>query len=378
MSQNRWLHSRKRPSSETRAIPTAAFSKMARKRTSPSRPGSMACCIKHLRSLNGVTFYVSSNSKTRSCGFGAPDFGNRIDSFLLRLVIGAGQHFADEPDRDELNSTNDEQNSRQEQRSVFLHHVYIENEFANQKEDCGYSSCTCAQQSPSPKELKRPRGVIEQKFDADQIQQHCDRARQSVIRFTAAAREVLDRNFRDRRTRPAGECRNKPMQLSVELQLFDHLATISLECRPEVMQLQTTQFRHQPICDAAGKSSRDPSILPLITPAADNVVAFAEFRDECRDLGGIVLEIAVHRNDDFTAREVEPSLQSGSLSKVLAQTDNGDARVRIGNFRKNLGCLIAASIVHENDFIITVEFRHRCHDAGIQRTDVVFLVIKRN
>ena len=136
--------------------------------------------------------------------------------------------------------------------------------------------------------------------------------------FAAPPRQILDGNLRDGRTGPACKCWNKAVQFTIQLQVLHHLTPVRFESGSEIMQLQTAEFCHQPIRDMAGQAAREPAILPLKTPTADDVISLAQFGNERRDFGRIVLEIAVHRNNDFSLSEIEPRLKPGRLPKVFA------------------------------------------------------------
>src|SRR4051794_3454205 len=86
------------------------------------------------------------------------------------------------------------------------------------------------------------------------------------------------------------------------------------------------QARH-----AAGREVEDlreeaapPWILALRLPAGDEVEAFLELGKEARDLGGIVLEIAVDRDHDLAASLEEAGLEGRRLAEVAAQADDAD------------------------------------------------------
>src|ERR1022692_79252 len=62
------------------------------------------------------------------------------------------------------------------------------------------------------------------------------------------------------------------------------------------------EMARSPIRDAAGQPAGQPPVPPLGTPSADNVITFLQFRNEGRDLLRIVLQIAIHGDDDLAAR----------------------------------------------------------------------------
>src|SRR5262249_34284557 len=131
----------------------------------------------------------------------------------------------------------------------------------------------------------------------------------------------------------AGERWNEAMQLAVELNFAQNLAAIGFEGSAEVVELDAAKFGHQPICCAARNLAHEPVVAAGIAPAADEVVAFFDFFEEFWNLFGIMLQIAVHRNDDFTAREIETGFERGCLAKVTAEADEIHAAVVFVNVR---------------------------------------------
>ena len=108
------------------------------------------------------------------------------------------------------------------------------------------------------------------------------------------------------------------MQFAVELQVFDSFAAVGLERRPKIMQVQAAKAGHEPIRSATRKLPCQPGIVPFEPPAANDVITLADLRDECRDFGGIVLKVSVHRNDDFALGEIEAGFQARSLSEIFS------------------------------------------------------------
>src|SRR5204863_8075805 len=110
----------------------------------------------------------------------------------------------------------------------------------------------------------------------------------------------------------------------------------------------------------------------------DDVIAFAHFCDERRNLRWIVLQIAVHRDDDFALRSIEAGLEAGSLPEVPSQTNGSYARIAIADFGKNLESAVAASIIDKDDFISAAQLGHGRDDSRIQRPHVGLFVKQRN
>src|SRR5256712_96385 len=194
----------------------------------------------------------------------------------------------------------------------------VQFEFSKQQKSSREATRRRAQQSPTAEKLQRFRRIIQQEFDTDQIQHNGDSSRETVIRFAALPRQVLDRNLCNACTGPACQCRNKAMQFAVEMEILDGFAPVSFERRPEIMQVEAAKTRHEPVRGAARKLPSQPGIVPLKPPAADNVVSLAHLGNERRDFDGIVLKISIHRNNDVASRKIEAGFQARSLSEILS------------------------------------------------------------
>ena len=99
------------------------------------------------------------------------------------------------------------------------------------------------------------------------------------------------------------------MQLTVERHLLKDVAAVGLEGGAEVVDIDAAQFGHQPVGTTRRNAAQPEIVDALLAPSADNVVAFGNFLQEARDVGGIVLQIAVHGDDVFAAGVVETGRQ---------------------------------------------------------------------
>src|SRR5208283_2224627 len=168
-------------------------------------------------------------------------------------------------------------------------------------------------------EVQRPRKIFEQEADGNKVEENAEGARNSVMRNTAFPDYVLDRNFDDRRAIPRGQCRDEAVKLSVEWNLSQDFAPVSLTSCAKVVDVNAAQFRHEPV-GAARRNAPQPEIIDaILAPSDDNVVTLGNLLQEQRDIGRIVLQVAVHGDDVFPAGMVKSSSQAGGLTKVAAQ-----------------------------------------------------------
>ena len=78
--------------------------------------------------------------------------------------------------------------------------------------------------------------IVQQELGTQKVEKYPEGSRNSVVRFAILTRGIRNRNFRDARTRPCRERRDKPVQLAIERDSLDRLAAIRLEGRPEIVQ----------------------------------------------------------------------------------------------------------------------------------------------
>ncbi len=68
-------------------------------------------------------------------------------------------------------------------------------------------------------------------------------------------------------------------------------------------------------------------VLAVDLPAADEIGAGVEPGEHARDLGGIVLQVAVHRDQTLAAGGAEPDGQRRRLAEIRPQAESARARI---------------------------------------------------
>src|ERR1700693_1637476 len=106
------------------------------------------------------------------------------------------------------------------------------------------------------------------------------------------------------------------MELSVERNLSQDFSAVSFESGAEIVDVNAAQLGHQPVGAARRKATQPEIVDAILAPAADDVVTLGNFLEEQRNVGGIVLQVAVHGDDVFAAGMVEAGSEAGGLSKI--------------------------------------------------------------
>ena len=137
------------------------------------------------------------------------------------------------------------------------------------------------------------------------------------------------------------------MHLSVERYLFNDRCSVGFQRTPVIVNRHACYFTDNPIRDDRRDTACQEFILPFFPPTADQVVTFIEFFKESRYIDRIVLQIAVHTDDPFTAREFKTCRHRCRLSSILFKSDDDQSRFLFTQFRKHIESFVFASIVDE-------------------------------
>jgi hypothetical protein len=127
---------------------------------------------------------------------------------------------------------------------------------------------------------------------------------------------VADSHLGDARPFPDGVDRDETVHLAVETHVFEDLPPIRLELAAIIVQRHTEQGRDQPIGDDRGKAAAERVVLANNPPARDNIEALGELVEQARDVGGIILAVAVHRDDDVAAAVLNRRHQGGGVAEI--------------------------------------------------------------
>ena len=168
------------------------------------------------------------------------------------------------------------------------------------------------------------------------------------------------------------------MQLAIKRDLLEDLAAIRFEGRAEVVNVDAAQLGHQPICHAGGNAAHPEVIHAKLAPAADDVVTGRNLFQKQRDVGGIVLQIAIHGDNVLSTRMVETGGQSRGLAEVAAQLDHRDAAIDRGDLAQHGEGMVARSVIDQHNFEGSAGGLHHRFQAVVEIGDVLLLIVQRD
>ena len=191
------------------------------------------------------------------------------------------------------------------------------------------------------------------------------------------ARPVVDGQLGDAKAAVVGEHRDEAVELAVEGEPADDLGAIGLEPAVHVVQPEPG--------DAAGDGVEDPReqsppqrVAAVRLPAGDEVEALVELGQQARDLGGVVLEVAVDRDDGLALRLGEAGGERGRLAEVAAQAhDPGVRRPRVEP-RQGGERAVRRAVVDEDRLPGLPGRLERRLELLVEQGDAPFLVVDRD
>ena len=126
-----------------------------------------------------------------------------------------------------------------------------------------------------------------------------ERAADAVLALAGRARSMIDDDLRDLAARPRRVDGDEAMHLAIEVHVLDDALAIRLERAAVVVDVDAADARDEPVRNDRGESAREQLVLAVFAPAADDVEALVHLGEQARDVGRIVLQIGIERNDHF-------------------------------------------------------------------------------
>ena len=227
-------------------------------------------------------------------------------------------------------------------------------------------------------DLQRPCRVVQQELDRHQVQNHADRPREAVLRLAVLARSMVHDHFADADANLAGNGWQEPVHLAVQLQRLDDLRAEDLQRAAVVVQTHAGRPGDQAVRHHRRQPPRDERVLPVLAPAADDVLALIDQIDHARQVSRIVLQIAVGGRDEPAARELESCRERRRLAEVPPEANHPDARVLRLEIRQQREALVGAAVIDQDELVRTSPRLQRVGELAIEIGEVRGFVLDRN
>src|SRR4029453_17216842 len=163
--------------------------------------------------------------------------------------------------------------------------------------------------------MKRAMSIAAHEPDGHEVEEATQVALDAVVGPPVLPRSVVDRQLGDAISAVVGQYREEAMELAVDPQVSRDLASVGLQAAVHVVQAEARHSPDDAVEDARGQSAGE-RIPPPGLPAGDEVEALIELREETWDLGWVVLEIRVDRDNDLAGGMPEAGGERHRLAQI--------------------------------------------------------------
>ena len=161
--------------------------------------------------------------------------------------------------------------------------------------------------------------VPAEKAHRQQVEQDFVCPPEAIFALACHARVVRDHHLRHARACPRRVDGDEAVHLAVErVRLEDH-AAVGLEGAAVVVQVKARDLANETVGDEARKLAAHGLVLAVLAPAGDDVVPLVELLQHRGDVGRVVLQVGVERDDDAGARVVDAGGECRGLPVVATK-----------------------------------------------------------
>ncbi len=203
-------------------------------------------------------------------------------------------------------------------------------------------------QREEPEVVQRPGGELGDHLDHEQVEQDAHGAREAVLAVTEAARVVVHLHLQHARARRARHRRQEAVLLGVDRQVLDDLAAEGLERAAGVVHRRAGHPGDQAVGGPGGNAPQEEAVVAPPPPAGDDVEALFQGGHHARDVGRIVLQVAVQRDHHLPVGAVEARGQRRGLTGVAAEADHMNARVARAQRQHRGQAPVGRAVVHQD------------------------------
>jgi hypothetical protein len=168
------------------------------------------------------------------------------------------------------------------------------------------------------------------------------------------------------------------VHLAVEAGALHHLRPVGLQGAAVVVDRGAGDPADQPVGGHRGEAARDHLVLAVPPPAADDVAALVEGREQQSEIPRVVLQVAVQGNDGQTPGAVEAGLEGRRLPVVAAEPDHLDAGVGSTDLAQPGDGAIGAAVVDQQQLPVHPQIVRRRADLLVKGRNALLLVVERN
>ncbi len=169
------------------------------------------------------------------------------------------------------------------------------------------------------------------------------------------------------------------MHLAIEHQALREVVPVGLQRAAVVVQPHPGHPRDQPVGGDRRQAAAEARARPSLgAPSAHQVVALGEFGQQARDVGRIVLAVAVDCDHHVAGGLMQSADERRGLSRVAREPEYPDVRVASLDRAQDVDAAVGRAVVDEQHLVRHGGRAEHAREFLVQRSQVVPLVVERN
>lgn len=171
----------------------------------------------------------------------------------------------------------------------------------------------------------------------------------TVFRLTVNARVMPDGHFSHGESMHLGQGRKEPVHALVQSDALEHRAPEYFEWASRIMHAVVSEVVSYAVRNSGGDHLYE-SILPLLSPAAHEVVAGRE-GEQFQNIFAVLLEVTVDLDDDFAGRLPKSRIEGAGLAVIPVEVKHPDLGMLRRETIQFLAAAVAAAVIHKENFV---------------------------
>src|SRR6266403_5480558 len=264
-----------------------------------------------------------------------PRLPDIIHALTLRFVEGPHDHFGQETKQNTNHRNQECHYHQQRQRRHDEGNIPVDFEIKHPQE-CD-SADYQAEYAAAAKEIHGFAGNPVEELYHQQVEQNFEHALETVFRFPGTPRMMVDHQLSDFCPMPRRIDGQETVHLPVQADPVDYLSFVGFERAAKIMQAHSGHRRNQPVGENTRNVPLNDIVLPIFPPTRNHIETLINEVQHSRDIGGIVLSIAIQRDDHVALSEIEARHHRSGLTGVSLEVNDANSPIRIGQLVQNCG-----------------------------------------
>ena len=175
-----------------------------------------------------------------------------------------------------------------------------------------------------------------------------------------------------------GHDRQEAVLFGIDRQALDDFPPKSFQRAARVVDRHAGDEGDHAVGEDRGHPPQDEAVLAALAPAGHDVVAALQLGDHRRDVRGIVLQVAVHRDHDLATRLIEAGRKGCRLPIIAGEAHDPQVRVALAKLEGHPVRAIGRAVVNQDQLPRDVHRRGRRKDLLVQDGEALGLVVDRH